>query len=61
MEKKLIDYAKSYNMPIKTNPRMNSREFFEKLGFEPVTYEMDRDLGENPLVWYPVGVSEQKH
>jgi len=59
--KKLIDYAKSYNMPIKTNPRMNSREFFEKLGFEPVTYEMDRDLGENPLVWYPVGVSEQKH
>ncbi|MBW8348645.1 N-acetyltransferase [Bacillus sp. IITD106] len=59
--RKLIEYAKSYNMPIKTNPRMNSREFFEKMGFEPVTYEMDRDRGENPLVWYPPGVSEQKH
>lgn len=59
--KKLIEYAKSYNMPIKTNPRMNSREFFEKMGFEAVTYEMDRDRGENPLVWYPPGVSEQKH
>jgi len=59
--KKLIDYAKSYNMPLKTNPRMNSRTFFEKMGFEPVKYDMERDLGENPLVWYPSGVSEQKH
>ncbi|MBS4217854.1 N-acetyltransferase [Bacillus sp. FJAT-49711] len=58
---KLINYAKSYNMPIKTNPRMNSRKFFENLGFKPVTYEVDRDLGENPLVWYPEGVTEQKH
>ncbi|MBS4203889.1 N-acetyltransferase [Lederbergia citrea] len=59
--KRLIDYAKKYKMPIKTNPRMNSRAFFEKMGFESVTYEMDRDRGENPLVWYPEGVSEQKH
>ncbi|MBS4198849.1 N-acetyltransferase [Bacillus sp. FJAT-49732] len=59
--KKLINYAKNYNMPIKTNPRMNSRKFFEKMGFEPVKYEVERDLGENPLVWYPFGVSEQKH
>lgn len=57
----LVEYAKSYNMPIKTNPRLNSRAFFEKMGFEPVTYEMERDLGENPLVWYPEGVTEQKH
>jgi GNAT superfamily N-acetyltransferase len=57
---KLVDYAKSYNMPIKTNPRMNSRPFFEKMGFQPVTYRVERDLGENPLVWYPEGVSERK-
>ncbi|MBM7715566.1 GNAT superfamily N-acetyltransferase [Bacillus thermophilus] len=57
---KLVNYAKSFKMPIKTNPRMNSRPFFEKMGFEPVTYSVERDLGENPLVWYPEGVSEQK-
>ncbi|HEY4553811.1 MAG TPA: N-acetyltransferase [Bacillaceae bacterium] len=59
--KMLVEYAKSYDMPIKTNPRLNSRSFFEKMGFEPVTYEMERDFGENPLVWYPEGVTEQKH
>ncbi|CAM4043294.1 N-acetyltransferase [Lederbergia lenta] len=59
--KLLVDYAKSYELPIKTNPRMNSELFFKKMGFEPVTYDMERDKGENPLVWYPSGVSEQKH
>jgi len=59
--KMLVEYAKSYDMPIKTNPRLNSRSFFEKMGFEPVTYEMERDFGENPLVWYPEGVTEQQH
>lgn len=57
--KALVDYAKSYNMPIKTNPRMNSRPFFEKMGFEPVHYDMERDRGEEPLVWYPKGVTPQ--
>lgn len=46
-------------MPIKTNPRMNSRPFFEKMGFEPVHYDMERDRGEEPLVWYPKGVTPQ--
>lgn len=59
--KHLVDYAKSYGIPIKTNPRMNSKEFFKKMGFVSVSYEMDRDKGEDPLVWYPPGVSEQKH
>lgn len=53
----LVDYAKSFNLPIKTNPRLNSRSFFEEAGFEAVKYDMDRDLGENPLVWFPAGVS----
>ncbi|RWR08202.1 N-acetyltransferase [Siminovitchia fortis] len=59
--KKLVDYAKSFNMPIKTNPRLNSRPFFEKMGFQNVKYDVERDLGENPLVWYPEGVTEQKN
>ncbi len=58
--KALVDYAKSYGMPIKTNPRLNSRDFFEKMGFEPLKYDMERDRGENPLVWFPEGVSEKK-
>ncbi|MBP1913753.1 GNAT superfamily N-acetyltransferase [Lederbergia galactosidilyticus] len=57
--KALIEYAKSYNIPIKTNPRMNSRAFFERMGFEPIHYEIERDRGEEPLVWYPSGVTSQ--
>lgn len=56
----LVEYAKSYGLPIKTNPRVKSNEFWSRMGFEAVTYDMDRDKGENPLVWYPEGVSEQK-
>ena len=46
-------------MPIKTNPRVNSREFWSKMGFIPVTYELKRDLGENPLIWFPEGIHEK--
>lgn len=49
----LVDYAKSFNLPIKTNPRVHSHDFWDKMGFEPVTYNMERDLGQNPLVWEP--------
>ena len=45
-------------MPIKTNPRVKSRSFWEKMGFNSVDYNMDRDLGENPLIWYPNSVTE---
>jgi GNAT superfamily N-acetyltransferase len=58
--RKLVEFAKSFGLPIKTNARVKSQPFWEKMGFEPVTYDMDRDLGENPLVWYPNGVKEQK-
>lgn len=51
--KALVDFAKSFNMPIKTNPRVQSQLFWEKMGFKNITYNMDRDLGENPLVWEP--------
>ncbi|MFC0025527.1 N-acetyltransferase [Neobacillus cucumis] len=59
--KALVDFAKNLGLPIKTNPRVQSSGFFEKLGFTNVEYEMERDRGENPLVWYPEGVEAQHH
>ena len=55
----LVNFAKKGDMPIKTNPRVNSREFWSKMGFIPVTYELERDLGENPLIWFPEGIHEK--
>lgn len=59
--KALVDFAKSFGLPIKTNPRVKSAAFWEKMGFEPVKYDVERDRGENPLVWYPEGVREQQN
>ncbi|MEH7414211.1 N-acetyltransferase [Neobacillus drentensis] len=59
--KALVDFAKNFGLPIKTNPRVQSSGFFEKLGFDNVEYQMERDRGENPLVWYPEGVEAQNH
>ncbi len=52
----LVNFAKGFNMPIKTNPRVKSRSFWEKMGFNSVNYEMERDLGENPLIWFPESI-----
>lgn len=57
----LVEFAKGFGLPIKTNPRVKSKEFWEKMGFSSVTYEVERDRGENPLVWYPEGVEAQLH
>src|SRR5690625_2331693 len=54
----LVDYAKSFNLPIKTNPFINSHGFWEKMGFERASYNIERDLGENPFIWMPPGVKE---
>jgi GNAT superfamily N-acetyltransferase len=56
--KTLVNFAKSFGYPIKTNARMQSKGFWEKMGFKPVHYETDRHLGENPLIWYPEGFQE---
>ncbi|QTM99324.1 N-acetyltransferase [Sediminibacillus dalangtanensis] len=56
---RLVDFAKEYKLPIKTNPRINSHGFWEKMGFKKAKYNMERDLGENPLIWTPEGVAEQ--
>lgn len=50
----LVQFVKNLGLPIKTNPRVHSRSFWEKQGFQPVEYDMERDLGENPLKWQPV-------
>ena len=31
--KALVEFAKSLNMPIKTNPRVHSQDFWKKMGF----------------------------
>ncbi|MBP1950620.1 N-acetyltransferase [Virgibacillus litoralis] len=59
--KALVDFAKSYQLPIKTNPRINSHGFWEKMGFQKAKYDMERDLGENPLIWMPEGVKEKEN
>ena len=51
--KALVDFAKEFNLPIKTSPRVNSHGFWEKMNFTPVHYETGRDLGQNPLIWKP--------
>ena len=56
----LVNFAKTFNLPVKTNARQGSGEFWEKMGFEAVTYQPERDRGENPYVWYPEGVTEQE-
>ncbi|MGJ7922503.1 N-acetyltransferase [Neobacillus sp. LXY-4] len=55
----LVEFAQSFGYPIKTNPRVKSKEFWEKMGFSPVHYDTSRDLGENPLIWFPSGFKEQ--
>ncbi|WP_088104991.1 N-acetyltransferase [Halalkalibacter urbisdiaboli] len=56
----LVNYAKSFNLPIKTNARQRSEGFWSKQGFEPITYQSSRDRGESPYVWFPNGVKEQQ-
>jgi hypothetical protein len=47
-------------MPIKTNPRVHSQDFWKKMGFSAVSYDLDRDLGENPLIWSPFDIQDTK-
>ncbi|MDZ5470685.1 N-acetyltransferase [Bacillus sp. 31A1R] len=54
----LVNFAKCFGLAIKTNPRVKSKEFWERMDFTPVEYEMERDLGENPLVWFPKEINK---
>jgi GNAT superfamily N-acetyltransferase len=57
--KTLVDFAKGFGLPIKVNPKVQSADFWEKMDFVSVEYEMERDLGENPLVWNPKNVDAE--
>ncbi|RXI98115.1 N-acetyltransferase [Anaerobacillus alkaliphilus] len=56
----LVNFAKSFNLPVKTNARQRSDDFWTKMGFNALTYHEQRDRGENPYVWFPEGVTEQE-
>lgn len=56
--KMLVDFAKSFELPIKTNPFIKANEFWDRMGFESASYNLERDLGENPYIWMPEGVKE---
>ncbi|EGL82157.1 Uncharacterized N-acetyltransferase [Caldalkalibacillus thermarum TA2.A1] len=56
----LVEYAKSFGQPIKTNARQQSGEFWLKMGFKPVKYNPVRDRGESPYIWLPEGVKERE-
>jgi GNAT superfamily N-acetyltransferase len=55
----LVDHAKSFGSPIKTNSRCRADQFWLKMGFTPVKYNPMRDRGENPYVWLPENVDLQ--
>jgi GNAT superfamily N-acetyltransferase len=55
----MVEFAKSFGIPIKTNARQASGDFWLKMGFKPVKYDPLRDRGENPYIWLPQGSSEQ--
>jgi len=54
----LVNFAKSFQVPIKTNQIIQADEFWEKMGFEAASYNIERDFGENPYIWLPQGAKE---
>ncbi|WMT27916.1 N-acetyltransferase [Bacillus aerius] len=54
----LVDFAKSFGLPIRTNPRVKSVGFWDKMGFAAVKYDMERDKGANPLIWEPAHIQK---
>ncbi len=57
--KALVEFAKSLQLPVKTNARRRSDRFWLNLEFKPVKYHPVRDRTENPYVFLPKGVSLQ--
>ena len=49
--KQLIDFAKSFNLPIKAIARNNSKSYFENQGFTDVNAKNPE--GHDVLIWQP--------
>jgi GNAT superfamily N-acetyltransferase len=58
---KLVEFAKLFGLPLKTNLRTNSKEFWQKLGFIQANYQVERDFGSEPMLWLPEGVTERSN
>ncbi|WP_102347040.1 N-acetyltransferase [Bacillus sp. Marseille-P3661] len=56
--RRLIEFAKSFDLPIITRPRVNSDAFWSKMGFESL--DSTGSESEKLLVWYPEQYSENK-
>lgn len=50
----LVEFAKSFDLPIMTKPRVKSQSFWERLQFKPASENNTR------LIWLPEGQSTQK-
>ncbi|WP_245796378.1 GNAT family N-acetyltransferase [Domibacillus antri] len=50
----LVEFAKSFNLPIMTKPRVKSQPFWKKMSFVPVSENSSR------LLWDPNAVDTQK-
>ncbi|KMY53527.1 hypothetical protein AC623_05615 [Bacillus sp. FJAT-27231] len=51
---KLVEFAKSFNLPILTKPKVKSHSFWEKMGFSPLSESSSR------LIWNPSAATTQK-
>ncbi|MFK2824900.1 GNAT family N-acetyltransferase [Bacillus sp. B190/17] len=51
---KLVDFAKSFNLPILTRPKVKSHTFWEKAGFTSLSESSSR------LIWDPSAATGQK-
>ncbi|EHL76787.1 MULTISPECIES: N-acetyltransferase [Bacillus] len=50
----LVDYAKHFNLPIVTRPRVKSQDFWVRMGFQSLSEDSSR------LVWIPDSISTKK-
>lgn len=53
----LVNFAKSFNLPIKTNPRVKSKIFWDKMGFV-IDSELCTNHSNPPLFWFPSEVQK---
>src|SRR5699024_6244645 len=58
--KLLVDYAKGFQQPIKTNPSIEptSKKFWEKMKYERASNKIERNIDENPYIRMPEGVKQ---
>src|SRR5699024_8511746 len=56
----LVYYAKGFQQPLKTksSTEPTSKQFWEKMVFVRASYNIERELGENPYIWMPEGVKQ---